>query len=85
MADAQVETMRGESVADSGAARRFPDGFYWGVSTSAYQIEGVWNEDGKGPSIDRSCAAAVASLDDLRRTNLGNGTGAKERRPRSRC
>jgi len=33
------------------ALDNFPKSFLWGASTSAYQVEGAWNEDGKGPSV----------------------------------
>lgn len=28
----------------------FPNDFLWGSASAAYQVEGAWNEDGKGPS-----------------------------------
>ncbi|TDD10857.1 beta-glucosidase [Nonomuraea deserti] len=29
----------------------FPENFLWGTATAAYQVEGAWNEAGRGPSI----------------------------------
>ncbi|MDR0846900.1 MAG: glycoside hydrolase family 1 protein [Lactobacillales bacterium] len=30
---------------------KFPENFLWGSASAAYQVEGAWNEDGKGVSV----------------------------------
>jgi beta-glucosidase len=54
---------------DDGEFPRFPATFQWGVATSAFQIEGATEEDGRGPSIwDAFCRVpdAIAGGEDGR-------------------
>jgi len=48
---ANATGLPGEIAADAVTTARFPKDFLWGTATSAYQVEGAWNADGKGESI----------------------------------
>ena len=52
------------------AVERFPDDFTWGVATSAFQIEGAQDVDGRAPSIWDTYAARPGMIEDGTRANV---------------
>jgi len=48
----------------------FSQDFLWGAATSAYQVEGAWNAEGKGESIWDHWAHTPAESKTARRATL---------------
>ena len=61
----RIDPVLGRSFDDTEITKQdFGDDFYWGVATSAYQIEGAWNADGKGESVWDKFSAKPGHIKD---------------------
>ena len=52
----------------------FPSGFYWGGATAANQLEGGWQEGGKGISCPDICTGGTATTSKRITPVLEEGT-----------
>ncbi|MEA2818748.1 MAG: beta-glucosidase [Bradyrhizobium sp.] len=69
---AKSEDEEAKPALDRHAPAGFPNGFLWGTATSAYQIEGAVNEDGRGRSIWDTFAHTPGRIGDHSNADRAN-------------
>jgi len=69
---AKSEEGKAEPAREADADASFPNGFVWGTATSAYQIEGAVNEDGRGRSIWDTFSHTPGNIEDHSNADRAN-------------